>query len=463
MKNILKSIFGLCLFVLCASQAIAQPTQPSSITVRLEEASGAGCGALSDCDNGQVCYDVFFEVNENGWNLQSYNICFFYGDDSLVFSRVSDASCNHVDGMDTDFNRFGRYRVTSSSFPLSLNANEEKIIHNFCLEIKDFPGTSTVPQLTVGGDIAAPVMSIVNLVDQSDPNNAFAAGLPPASIDVNPINVSCLNITPMISFTCSNSEIMLMSNPVDATGPGIMDCETFTYNWSGPDGFTSSDPNPTIPVTNPNLQSGVYMLTVTGSGECLGVESMTINATNCAALPVKYLSFEAEKLDKDVLLTWATTSEINNAFFEVQRSVDGREFKKIGQVAGNGTTFATSRYSFFDESPVETNYYRLRQVDIDGTDSHSILRFVSFDEETDSKQLVYPNPFTSDVTFDFGAPGIYMVEAYNTAGQLVHKMNLVNGQSTSLEHLAPGSYLFKAYDVLGNVVLKETVIKTDRS
>lgn len=83
-------------------------------------------------------------------------------------------------------------------------------------------------------------------------------------------------------------------------------------------------------------------------------------------LPIKLTSFKAKQIASAVELNWTTTSESNNAYFEVLKSVDG-EFKAIGKVEGGGTTHQIQNYTFRDNSlNNSTVYYQLRQVDHDG-------------------------------------------------------------------------------------------------
>ena len=89
-------------------------------------------------------------------------------------------------------------------------------------------------------------------------------------------------------------------------------------------------------------------------------------------LPVELISFTANAQEQTVQLVWETASEINNDYFEVRRSVDGINFKKIGEVAGNGNTVEVIRYEFVDQLPVSgISYYQLKQVDFDGAFEHS--------------------------------------------------------------------------------------------
>ncbi len=92
-------------------------------------------------------------------------------------------------------------------------------------------------------------------------------------------------------------------------------------------------------------------------------------------LPIQLSSFNTQAIDKTILLNWETLSETNNAFFEIERSIDGKTFTKIGSKDGSGTTTALTKYRFVDESPVPgTNYYRLKQIDFDGKSETSAIK-----------------------------------------------------------------------------------------
>lgn len=90
---------------------------------------------------------------------------------------------------------------------------------------------------------------------------------------------------------------------------------------------------------------------------------------NHSPLPVSMLSFSGHRTDEgEVLLEWSTASEENNDHFDVERSSEGTEFVKIGTVFGNGTSSYSHYYTFPDERALHgSSYYRLRQVDFDGT------------------------------------------------------------------------------------------------
>ncbi|HZG01705.1 MAG TPA: T9SS type A sorting domain-containing protein, partial [Chitinophagales bacterium] len=95
-------------------------------------------------------------------------------------------------------------------------------------------------------------------------------------------------------------------------------------------------------------------------------------------LPVELTLFTATVSNDDVLLNWRTESELNNHYFDVQRSADGFHFESIGSLEGHGTSVTAHNYNFTDAEPFAgVSYYRLRQVDFDGTHAFSPVRAVT--------------------------------------------------------------------------------------
>ncbi|MEM9888170.1 MAG: T9SS type A sorting domain-containing protein [Bacteroidota bacterium] len=110
-------------------------------------------------------------------------------------------------------------------------------------------------------------------------------------------------------------------------------------------------------------------------------------------LPVELLGFKAQAQKDQIVLSWSTASETNNSHFEIERSEDAKIFKKIGQVAGNGTTLAQQDYRFLDAGVLAdmTYYYRLKQVDTDGTSSYSKVQTARM-QASENDISIYPNP-----------------------------------------------------------------------
>ncbi len=125
-----------------------------------------------------------------------------------------------------------------------------------------------------------------------------------------------------------------------------------------------------------------------------------ISDDNCGLLlPVDFIDFSAEATDRTVQLNWQTQSELNNDYFVPERSADGENFVAIGWVDGAGTIDHPQDYALTDETPLPgTSYYRIRQVDFDGSVRYSSVQAVTRDQSSGS--ILFPNP-TSDFLFVF--------------------------------------------------------------
>jgi len=171
------------------------------------------------------------------------------------------------------------------------------------------------------------------------------------------------------------------------------------------------------------------------------------------ALPVELASFTVSVVNNGVELNWTTASETNNYGFEVQRGADEKNFQRIGFVAGNGTTTAQHSYKFADRDlAAGTYYYRLKQIDTDGTVTFSDI--VRADLATVVREYAlqqnYPNPFnpTTTIAFSLKEDGLVKLRLFNMLGQQV--VELVNGQLKAGPHtaildarnLSTGTYLY---------------------
>jgi hypothetical protein len=140
-----------------------------------------------------------------------------------------------------------------------------------------------------------------------------------------------------------------------------------------------------------------------------------------APLPVELLEFTAEKQGPNVQLSWRTASEQNSERFEVERSADGRRFERIGTVAAQGNSSSPQAYRYLDENlPISPSphlaYYRLRQVDTDGSASYSPVRAVTFTHSPIHSFTLYPNP-THDAVMVTGLQAGQLIEVFDALGR----------------------------------------------
>ena len=109
-----------------------------------------------------------------------------------------------------------------------------------------------------------------------------------------------------------------------------------------------------------------------------GIFALANSTGGSNPLPIQIISFDAKWTKAGNLLLWSTSSEINNDYFEVQRSYNGTEFEDIHRQAGAGNVTQVNQYSYLDESPAKKLvYYRLVQVDYDGQFSYSEIKTVN--------------------------------------------------------------------------------------
>lgn len=127
---------------------------------------------------------------------------------------------------------------------------------------------------------------------------------------------------------------------------------------------------------------------------------VTLGSNEPVPLPVELLTFSGKIEDSKAILTWQTTTELNNDYFEVQHSTNGKDFETVGTVQGSGNSNEVITYNFTHKSPeLGLNYYRLKQVDFDGTvELHEIIQLENNAGRTVNGMEVstYPNPTDPD-------------------------------------------------------------------
>ena len=141
-----------------------------------------------------------------------------------------------------------------------------------------------------------------------------------------------------------------------------------------------------------------------GGNNFVTLGSMVLYGGAVVALPVELISFSAYKRHQMIELKWTTATELNNYGFEVQRSFDGTNWDMLGFVNGHGTANSPRHYAFSDPasslSAESSLYYRLRQIDRDGSFEYSpVVEVFMRDIQSFSVQPAYPNPFNPSTTF----------------------------------------------------------------
>ncbi|MBC6995466.1 T9SS type A sorting domain-containing protein [Neolewinella lacunae] len=190
----------------------------------------------------------------------------------------------------------------------------------------------------------------------------------------------------------------------------------------------------------PGNYTTLLTLTATDSNERDDTDQFRYFITVDQSLPVVFTDFTARATEKDgVVLQWFTQNEENNDRFEVERSLDGRSFVQLGAVAGAGESQTEQGYSFRDRFPLPgENFYRLRQVDVDGRSAYSSVVGVNLA----AGLALFPNPAQDELQLPGFAGGA--VEIFDALGRLILRQELAAGTPLAVQHLRPGRYLLRA-------------------
>ncbi|MEM1325595.1 MAG: T9SS type A sorting domain-containing protein [Bacteroidota bacterium] len=188
-------------------------------------------------------------------------------------------------------------------------------------------------------------------------------------------------------------------------------------------------------------EPGEYGFEVTAGDGCAQVAAIVSINQDCV-LPVELLYFQAKTTkNNQAQLTWATASEQNNSHFLIERSRDGKQFEAIGKVQGAGTTVEQQDYAFLDEAPFEgVNYYRLQQVDIDGTYEYSEIEAVFISAKEGETLAIFPIPAREVLNYNTAQlEGMEAIHLFDMMGRIVKTDRDLDG-TLDISDLPSGQY-----------------------
>lgn len=172
------------------------------------------------------------------------------------------------------------------------------------------------------------------------------------------------------------------------------------------------------------------------------------SALSGSPLPIELLQFTALlNKNKEVDLKWTTASEINNDYFTVERSTDGKTFEAIGVLDGAGNSSAMLAYSLTDKNPIKgISFYRLMQTDFNGDYSYSQIETIKLLEE--GSIAIYPNPANQSILVSSQGNEFNLEEAelkiLDVLGQNVSSISILNHSENAVlidvSKLTPGNY-----------------------
>ena len=202
-----------------------------------------------------------------------------------------------------------------------------------------------------------------------------------------------------------------------------------------------------------------YNVSLTNNSLCM---SSFMQATiDCISTSVELLDFIGSVEETGNLLKWATASEENNDYFKLMRSTDGINFEEINRQDGAGNSQITLLYEYLDQTaPLGISYYRLDQVDWDGTETSSDIIALERTNQDLSSIHVWPNPATNILNIQYNSTNELPTQlfVYNTQGQLIKSITQesiegVNNITLNTEAFAAGLYFVEVQTSGTNIQL----------
>jgi hypothetical protein len=169
-------------------------------------------------------------------------------------------------------------------------------------------------------------------------------------------------------------------------------------------------------------------------------------------LPVELLSFIATAIENRVVsLDWVTSSEYSSDKFIIERSIDGKNWEVLTEKPAAGRSQQPIQYQVIDNSPyLGLNYYRLKQVDLDGSFVLSKVETAMITDHSEFTAMIYPNPTMNHINIQFSNMDFKQrkLKVLDVQGKVLIKRDLTSKDKSSIvpidvSKLSQGSYLIQ--------------------
>lgn len=228
-----------------------------------------------------------------------------------------------------------------------------------------------------------------------------------------------------------------------------------------PDPFTNGAPNGYDLCPPASLSEGNILTGQTGFSTFRIYGALD----NTTILPVELVSLSATPINNSFIeVEWVTASELNNDYFELQRSTDAIHYQTISVIPGHGTTSETQYYDYDDDQVVEniTYYYRLKQVDFDGTIDYSDVVNATISVNASIFEFeIYPNP-TFDLLFIRQPHSTSHIDVYSNEGKLMHSETTTGSLlQMNWANFPPGLYMVSVQNLDNGSVHIRKIVKVN--
>ena len=248
--------------------------------------------------------------------------------------------------------------------------------------------------------------------------------------------------------------------PIDANNTTMIDLAERPYTW-----YEGANLIGTASSTGELILSGLSAdaVSITTDAYDIGLISIDVMNINDSALPIELISFNAEKKGRNVVISWETASEINSAYMAVEKASSNSDFREISRIENTNNEFTFNSYNIVDDSPIQGyNYYRLKQVDLDGKFTYSDKVVVEFNS-SDNTNTIKVFPTVSDnyinIEFDEKTSSVATLVFINQRGLVLKTISLSEQiyAKVAINDLPNGMYYVVVND--RNTIMTEKIIK----
>ena len=234
------------------------------------------------------------------------------------------------------------------------------------------------------------------------------------------------------SFGLGNVEITIMGSLSLQPSTTIVLAVASTIQLAGSGRIIGVNNTQKITINGVTKYDGSLDLTKTGASTASSATGISPNGFAPASLlPVKFTSFTAVKNAGEVVLKWSTGSEISNDYFEVERSYNGSDWTSVSTIQGTGSLAMNAYYSYTDNNADGTTiYYRLKQVDINGTAAYSTVKTIRGGNALAAK--IYSSEKMINIELNTEIKHTVVVTVMNTNGQVIEKRQFNAGYKISM-------------------------------
>lgn len=366
----------------------------------LSSSASSTVGLWGSADRDIAQWRTSTNADRSSWSVTSAAV-----NPSSVFTDVANGNLNIVTTAPQSWYMNGKGIAGATSFNINtdFNGNARGITQGFGTDIgaHEFTTSATPPAVTFTGAIAYNGNTVVSFANRdlatiswgglgvlpSSLSGAYFSGTTPpnsfpAARHLNAyLNITTTGGTGYIYNMTLNYDLALLGNVLSQTDLRV--ARNATGTWSVDNTSTVNTVSRTVTTGSPFNAFGAFTAT---------------DATS--PLPVQLVSFEGRALANDAVLNWSTASELNSDLFEIERSADAVNFEYTGSVTARGNSNVRIDYTYTDADALATQpvmYYRLKQIDKDGTFTYSKTVQVSKLATNTSSVTVYPNPFEGNL------------------------------------------------------------------